>query len=175
MNKAFSFTQVPITRSQILFIFNNLWFPMTTKCLLARDKATFVRRGQSINPTLLLRTHERMIMSFSAPWNASTVEIWIIFKSLWGRLMLASRKNVEILWTCERYCVITPTKLGSIPLLNILPNNFTVKYASLMLLKLPSFSHFSSPFFTSKKETVGNQSISGCLCWSATPLINTPL
>jgi hypothetical protein len=50
----------------------------TTRCLFARVTATLIRLLSARNPTSLFSldlTRERMIASFSPPWNPSTVRI----------------------------------------------------------------------------------------------------
>ena len=46
------------------------------RCLVALVMATFTRLGQSAKPIRDVRTHDSITTLFSAPWTASTVDIW---------------------------------------------------------------------------------------------------
>lgn len=49
--------------------------PRINKCLLALVNATLMRALLSMNPLFIVRTVDKTMISFSPPWNASTVEI----------------------------------------------------------------------------------------------------
>lgn len=61
------------------FILNTFRLPKMIKWRLARVRATFTRGWLSINWLSLDRTVDSIMTSFSPPWNASTVDIWILF------------------------------------------------------------------------------------------------
>lgn len=48
--------------------------PTISRCLLPRVRATFILFSESMKPTCRVRTQDRMTISFSAPWKASTVD-----------------------------------------------------------------------------------------------------
>lgn len=86
-----------ITLPQSLFLLRQARFPTINKCLFALVSATFILFSESMNPICLVRTQDRTMISFSAPWNASTVETCTALISKASECTLLSK-----FWICRQ-------------------------------------------------------------------------
>lgn len=65
-----------ITLPHSLFLLRQGRLPTISRCLFALVSATFILFSESMKPNCLVLTHDRTMISLSAPWNASTVDTW---------------------------------------------------------------------------------------------------
>lgn len=84
-------SQCWITRPQSWFFRKQAKFPTINKCLLPLVSATFILFSESINPTCLVLTQDRIMISFSAPWKASTVDTCTALISGWSKSTAPSK------------------------------------------------------------------------------------
>lgn len=89
--------QWQITLPHSLFLLKQARFPTINKCLFALVSATFILFSESMNPNCLVLTHDKTIISFSAPWKASTVDTWTALVSNASDCTPLSR-----FWICRR-------------------------------------------------------------------------
>lgn len=87
-------SQCWITRPHSRFFLKQDKLPTINKCLLPLVKATFIRFSESMNPTCLVLTQDRIVISFSAPWKASTVDTCTALTSGWPTSTALSKLQI---------------------------------------------------------------------------------
>mmetsp|Transcript_9771 Transcript_9771/g.39609 ORF Transcript_9771/g.39609 Transcript_9771/m.39609 type:complete len:214 (+) Transcript_9771:339-980(+) len=161
---------------------STLGFPRITRPLLARVMATFNRRGSFKKPMpvfSLLRTQERMMKSFSRPWNASTdatsTSPYSLVANTPARVMCC---DTYARW--PSYGVTTPMRPGSTPARSKCVTTFSTPDASARLrYEVPDADISSAPVMD--QNIIGDvglgQGKSTCvssLSAAATPFCSAP-
>lgn len=65
-----------MTLPHSLLFLRQFRFPTINKCRFPLVSATFTLLSESMKPTCLVLTQDNTMISFSAPWKASTVDTW---------------------------------------------------------------------------------------------------